>query len=294
MTADPAETGALVTAQWLHDHTDGVVVLDASIARSVDTTGLTVFDPGHDVFRAAHIPGARFADLFATFSDPSSPIAFTRPTLEQMTAATAELGITPADDIVVYDQLSGAYAARVWLVLRSFGFDRVRVLDGGFARWTALGHPVESGDPATPARSVGAPELRELEGVFAGLDEVRAISDDESSSTTLVCALRTPDYTGESGGDRPGHIPGSLSVPYPDLLSDDGTFSPERTRELLGQKGIGHDSEVIVYCGGGINASGAALAFVEAGYPRPRVYDGSLSEWRSHPELPLVTGREPR
>ncbi|UPW16245.1 rhodanese-like domain-containing protein [Gordonia amicalis] len=120
------------------------------------------------------------------------------------------------------------------------------------------------------------------------------MSDDEGSSTTLVCALRSPDYTGESGGDRPGHIPGSLSVPYPDLLNDDGTFSTERTRKALQEREIDQDAEVIVYCGGGINAAGAALAFVEAGYPQPRVFDGSLSEWRSHPDLPLVTGMRPR
>lgn len=286
---------SLVSAEWLRDHADSVVVLDASIARSVDAAGLTVFDPGHEVFRAAHIPGARFADLFATFSDPSSPIAFTRPTAAQMAAAAAELGITPADDIVVYDQLSGAYAARVWLVLRSFGFERARVLDGGFARWAALGCPIESGDPAAPDGSGRAIELADLgTSIFAGLDEVRSISADEDSTTTLICALRTPDYTGESGGDRPGHIPGSLSVPFPDLLSDDGTFSPERTRKVLEGVGIGPDSDVVVYCGGGINASGAALAFVEAGYPLPRVYDGSLSEWRSDPDLLLVTGPDPR
>ncbi|MHC3004756.1 sulfurtransferase [Gordonia metallireducens] len=285
---------ALVSAEWLHRNVDSVVVLDASIARSVDDAGLTVFDPGHEVFRAAHIAGARFADLFAAFSDPSSTIAFTRPTVDQMSVTAAELGITPEDDIVVYDQLSGAYAARVWLVLRSFGFDRARVLDGGFTRWQDRGYPVATGD-STPAAVAADVEIRDLgTPVFTDLDEVRAVSDDEGSPTALVCALRSPDYTGESGGDRPGHIPGSLSVPYPDLLNDDGTFSAERTRKALQQCGIDRDAEVIVYCGGGINAAGAALAFVEAGYPQPRVYDGSLSEWRSHPALPLVTGVLPR
>ncbi|QMU21366.1 sulfurtransferase [Gordonia rubripertincta] len=287
---------ALVSAEWLSRHADSTIILDASVERSVDDNGQTVFAPGDAVFRAAHIPGARFADLFATFSDPDAPVAFTRPTVDQMAAAASRLGITPSDDIVVYDQLSGAYAARVWLILRSFGFEHAKVLDGGFARWTRLDHPVSAGDVTVPgAGRLDVVALRDLTGpAFADLDEVYEVAIAESPSATIVCALREPDYTGESGGERPGHIPGSLSVPFPDLLNDDGTFSTAKTRKALQSAGIGVDDEVIVYCGGGINAAGAALAFAEAGYPLPRVYDGSLSEWRAHPELPLVTGPLPR
>ncbi|MDV7101067.1 rhodanese-like domain-containing protein [Gordonia amicalis] len=289
--------GSLVSAEELSEHLDSAIILDASVKRFVDDDGQTVFAPGDEVFREAHIPGACFADLFAAFSDPDSPVAFTRPTADQMAATAERLGFTQTDHIVVYDQLSGAYAARVWLVLRSYGFDRARVLDGGFARWTGLGLPVATGDERHGAsREPAGVEVHDISGTrpaFADLTEVYEVACDEQSSTTLVCALREPDYTGESGGERPGHIPGSLNVPFPDLLDDDGTFSAERTRSALRARGIDAESDVIVYCGGGINAAGAALAFVEAGLPLPRVYDGSLSEWRMQPDLPLVTGGRP-
>ncbi len=294
--------GSLVSAEELSEHLDSAIILDASVKRFVDDDGQTVFAPGDEVFREAHIPGACFADLFAAFSDPDSPVAFTRPTADQMAATAERLGFTQTDHIVVYDQLSGAYAARVWLVLRSYGFDRARVLDGGFARWTGLGLPVATGDERHGAsREPAGVEVHDISGTrpaFADLTEVYEVACDEQSSTTLVCALREPDYTGgESGGERPGHIPGSLNVPFPDLLDDDGTFSAERTRSALRARGgIDAESDVIVYCGGGINAAGAALAFVEAGLPLPprlrriaeRVADATGSPARDRRTSPPV------
>ncbi|WP_300682778.1 rhodanese-like domain-containing protein [Nocardioides sp.] len=283
----------VVDVAWLVAHLDDpdLVLLDASITRSVAADGATQFAPGHDAYAAVHLPGARFADLYDGFSDPEAAYLFTRPTAAQLDAALRAVGVGPRSTIVVYDQLTGSYAARVWLVLRSYGVT-ARVLDGGLAAWTAAGHPTESG-PATPVAPGEGVVLHDDPTVFADLEETRALSEASAvGETTLVCALREVEYRGDPERERTGHIPGSLSLPFPDTLDAAGRYDAAATRERADALGVGA-GPVLAYCGGGVNAAGLALAFVHAGLDLPRVYDGSLNEWRAHPELPLVVGTEP-
>jgi len=290
MTSPAGPGSPLVSADWLGEHLGeaGLVVLDASITRGEDEDGRTVFSDGEATYRAGHVPGAVFADLFSVWSDPDGEYGFTRPTPAQVEAAARAAGIGPDSTVVVYDQLSGAYAARVWLVLRSYGFDGVRLLDGGYAAWRAAGGAVETGPG--PQVVPGAGFTAVDAGLFAGLDEVREAALGPGTGVRLVCALRRPEFLGDETRERSGHIPGSVNLPYPDVLDEDGTVSPDRTRALAAGLGIDAATPVVAYCGGGVNAAGLALAFVEAGLPLPRVYDASLNEWRARTELPMEVG----
>jgi 3-mercaptopyruvate sulfurtransferase SseA len=285
----------VVDADWLAAHLDdpGLILLDASIARSVADDGSTVFGPGHAVFEALHLPGARFADLYATFSDPEAPYLFTRPSAAQLDAALRAVGVGPDSTVVIYDQLSGSYAARLWLVLRSYGVASL-VLDGGADAWTSAGRPTESG--TVPVVAGPGVELRDDRTVFADLAIAAALSQlavhGETSAPALVCALREVEYLGDPARERSGHIPGSLSLPYPSLLDAKGRYNAEATRQLAAALGVDR-RPVVAYCGGGVNAAGLALAFVDAGLQLPQVYDGSLNEWRDHAKLGLVTGPAP-
>lgn len=282
----------LVSAAWLAEHLGepGLVVLDASITRSEDAEGRTVFSDGTATFEAQHLAGAVFADLFTVWSDPAGEYGFTRPSPAQVEAAARASGIDADSTVVVYDQLSGAYAARLWFVLRAYGFADVRVLDGGFAAWTAFGGRVASGSEQV---EVGAGFAAVDQGFFADLDEVRALAlsedRDKADGARLVCALRQPEFLGDPERERSGHIPSSVNVPYPDLLAEDGTVSLAQTRRLASAQGL-DAGPVLAYCGGGVNAAGLALAFAHAGLALPRVYDASMNEWRARTELPVVVG----
>lgn len=288
----------LVSATWLREHLGDadLVLLDASITRGEDEDGRTLFSNGAATFAAGRIPGAAFADLFEVWSDPAGEYGFTRPDAEQVAAAARAAGIGADTEVVVYDQLSGAYAARVWFVLRSWGFDRVRLLDGGLAAWTAAGGALESGAARAVAPGTGFTPVET--GLFADLDEVRALAleggdaggAEARSKARLVCALRRPEFDGHPERERSGHIPGSVNLPFPDTLDEAGTVDVARVRALAAELDL-LEVPVVAYCGGGVNAAGLALAFAEAGLALPRVYDASMNEWRAHLELPVVVTR---
>ncbi|HTR16985.1 MAG TPA: rhodanese-like domain-containing protein [Acetobacteraceae bacterium] len=283
-------TSALVTADWLASRLDEIIVLDASIARTVGPDGATRFGNGREVFEAGHIPGARFADLFDGFSDPTAPFPFTRPTVPQIEAAARALGVCRNSTVVAYDSLSGAWAARLWWVLRSFGFKTVHVLNGGLAAWRAGGYAVKtgpSGPPSQPGDFVAAPQ----DGFFTDLRTVKSIAEHRPAGTVLICGTRRAEFIGtENGGNRPGHIPGSLSLPYPDLLDANGKMEAGSSLAQWAALGCGTPERVVLYCGGGINAAGLALGLSEAGVRGLTIFDGSLNEWRADATLPMEIG----
>src|SRR5690606_4813569 len=99
-------------------------------------------------FEAAHIPGAVFFAIDEV-CDTSSPLPHMLPSPEQFARDAGALGISETDRIVVYDDGGFISAPRVWWTVRTFGADRVQVLDGGLPKWRAEGRALESG-PARP------------------------------------------------------------------------------------------------------------------------------------------------
>ena len=165
-----------------------------------------------------HIPDAVFADLIADFSDPDAALPFTRPDTDRFERAASALGISNDTTVVVYDSAAGQWASRLWWLFRSFGYDDVAVLDGGFTAWSAEERPIRRGHK-TPKPSIFLAEERDDAWVDKAFVE-RVVAGDEEAA--LVCALPASEFSGAAGRRaRPGHIPGSVSVPAIDLVSGD-------------------------------------------------------------------------
>lgn len=235
-------------------------------------------------YLAGHLPGAQWCDLERDLADPPGdggrhPL----PDPARLQAAMRAWGIEQDSVVVVYDGANSVAAARAWWVLRWAGLSQVRVLDGGFAAWSAAGLPVQT-EVESPAP--GGVVVRP--GSLPSLDAAAATS--WGSAGRLVDVRAAERFRGESEPIDPvaGHIPGAVNRPTTDNVTGSGEFQPaevlrSRFADLAGAEPVG------VYCGSGVTAAHTVLAMHEAGLDAV-LYPGSWSEWITDPSRPVATG----
>ena len=241
---------------------------------------------GESGWLAAHIPGARFADLLGSLSAHEAPYHFAVPDPETLAEALRSLGVDDDQQVVIYDSESGLWAARLWWMLRSVGI-QAAVLDGGFTQWRLENHPVESG--AVELTRGGPLTIQIDPAAWVNRAQVEAIVRGDEPGT-LVCALSQELFNGTAVTRyrRRGHIPGSLNLPARQLFAADGTYL-QRSELALRVGAVPSDvaRPLVLYCGGGISAAANALALTVLGERRISIYDGSLEEWAGDLALPL-------
>jgi thiosulfate/3-mercaptopyruvate sulfurtransferase len=290
----PLVTSPLVSTQWLADHlgSDGIVVADTT-ALQVDTpTGGPAYVSGDEQYMVhGHIPTSVFADIIDEFSDPAGRFGFARPGASRFERAAAALGVDNETTLIVYDNSIGQWAARLWWLFRSFGYDHVAVLDGGLKKWIAEGRPIEFGYvQPRPADGFTASERPEL---WADKASVARVVSGESLGA-LVCGLGSKEFSGATRGNRtrPGHIPGSIPVPAVRLIdrSTNAFLTVNELQETFAELPP-EGTPVVAYCAAGIAAASDALALTRIGRADVAIYDGSLNEWVDDADAPVVTSR---
>lgn len=280
----------LVSTAWLEDHLDDpdLRILDCTVYLRPTEEGSVRPVSGHDDWKSAHIPGSVYADLLNDLSDRDASLPVMMPTSDQFGEAMSRYGIGNDSRVILYDAAEGTWAARVWWMLRAFGFDNAAVLNGGLKKWRAENRPLTDERPAVASGDFTA---RPRPGLISHLETVRDAID--TPDTGLVNALTPEEFTGEiCRVARPGRIPGSRNLPASRLINPrDNTFrNADELDALFREAGLYETTRHITYCGGGIAASGLAFAMILMGMDGVSVYDGSLVEWSSHPELPMETG----
>jgi thiosulfate/3-mercaptopyruvate sulfurtransferase len=279
---------ALVSTSWLASQLGraDLRVLDCTVLLTPQPTGGYAVESGRAAWERSHLPDSAHVDVAGDLSDPASPLPFTLPTPERFARAMGDLGVGDGNRVVLYDGRANMWAARVWWMLRAFGFDSAAVLDGGWRAWTTDGRPTSTEVPDWPPATLTA---RPRTGLFVGKGAVQdAIA---TGQTCLVNALARADHGGETQHyARPGHIAGSANVPAMELV-DETTHRYRPLDELRAAfAGVGgRGDRVITYCGGGIAASSDAFVLHLLGHEGVAVYDNSLSEWAADPDLPMET-----
>ncbi len=242
-------------------------------------------DPREE-FEARPIPGAVFFDIDGIAQkDTTLPHMAASPA--EFAMAAGELGIADTDRIVVYDAAGLMSAARVWWNFRIMGAAHVFVLKGGLPRWMAEGRKLESGpSKAAPAVFRARPDP----GQIVSRDEMLRLAETPGAAQ-IVDVRAATRFNKEVDEPRPGlrrgHIPGSLNLPFADLIQDGALKEAGELQRRLREAGVDPAKPVVSTCGSGVTAPILNLALAELGYDRMQVYDGSWAEWGADPKLPI-------
>lgn len=245
---------------------------------------------GERAYTAAHLPGARYAHLdrdlsgAKTGSNGRHPL----PGRAALAARAGQWGLTPAVQVVCYDDHGGVYAARAWWLLRWLGHGAVAVLDGGRGAWGAAGGSWVTDLPIPPAQAPYPALAPAMPTVDAATLQTRL------GAVTLLDARAPERFRGEVEPLDPvaGHIPGAQCRFFKLNLAADGRFKPadQLRQEFAALAGSPAAGPVVHQCGSGVTACHNLLAMAHAGLEPGALYPGSWSEWCSDPARPVARG----
>jgi thiosulfate/3-mercaptopyruvate sulfurtransferase len=260
---------------------------------------------GREAYTSARIPHALYAHLDHDLSGTTSTATGRHPLppVDAMAARLGQWGIDAQVQVVAYDQSSGAYAARLWWLLRWLGHARVAVLDGGLAAWQEEKLPLDT----TPLLDSRAQALRdrpprrfdprpeeEMVVSTTELEELIASGQIASADLVLVDGRSADRFAGRNETIDPvaGHIPGARNHPFTDNVDIAGRFLDRgtlRQRFAKTLEGVPPDAAICM-CGSGVTACHNLLAMEVAGLKGARLYAGSWSEWIRDPKHPVASG----
>lgn len=260
---------SIIEADWLVDHMNDpdVIVLDAS------------YPPvggKQSPYEKQQIKGSRFFEI-DYFSDQTNPLPHMLAPAEEFQKKAQALGLKQSDHLVVYDNLGIYSSPRAWWMFKAMGHEKVSVLNGGLPDWVEKGHSVEDKEkreyPQGDFVTKFQPEL------------VKSMAEMErnlSAQGFLVIDARSKGrFDGTTPEPRPelsnGHMPGSINVPFQDVLENGRFKSVEELEEVFRQVEV--NKPLTFSCGSGLTACIILMAADQVLDNNKAVYDGSWTEW---------------
>lgn len=277
----------LVSTSWLREHLidSDVRIVDAAYRMPAMRPPTTAED-----YAARHIPGAVFFDV-DVIADRASSLPHMLPQADQFARDVGGLGIGNDDLVVIYDRGDYMGAPRAWWMFGVFGHDRVKVLDGGLKKWMSESGAVESAS-VTPAPKAFQARLDAKR--VRGLEDIR--KNVEVRAEQVIDARSRERYEGAAPepwpGRRSGRIPGSLNVPFTDVI-DPATGEMRSAGDLRKIFDAAHADlgrPIVTSCGSGVTAGVLSLALARLGVDSA-LYDGSWAEWGLPDGPPVATGK---
>ena len=276
-----AHPEVLVSTEWVAQH-----LQDPKVRLIESNEDLLLYDTGH-------IPGAVKVDWTNDLNDPLVRDYVDNERLQRLLRSK---GINKDTTIVFYGDKNNWWATYAFWVLKLFGIEQVRLMDGGRLRWIDEGRPLTTENPSYPPGNIvvgrrnDAPLRAFRDEVLEHVKDRGQLVDVRSPEEFRGERLHMPEYPSE-GALRGGHIPGAKSIPWARAIDPDThTFrSAAELRNLYEKEnGLRKDRETIAYCRIGERSSHTWFALTYLlGFDRVKNYDGSWTEWGNAVRMPV-------
>lgn len=249
---------------------------------------------GYQAYLKGHIPGAVYANLDTDLSGPvtGSSGRHPLPDTARFSEFLAGIGWRPGTRVVAYDDVGGAFAARLWWLMKYFGHDEGALLDGGFPAWSAAGYATSRGSDDMNIPSAPLTSLSTCDDMVLTAAEVK---EGLAGGDVVLLDARAPErYRGDVEPIDPvaGHVPGAINLPIGLNLDQANHFKP--AKDLLNQWQTYQDAssagQLVHMCGSGVTACFNQFAAELVGIKGSRIYPGSWSEWIRDPSRGVETG----
>ncbi|HEX5904848.1 MAG TPA: sulfurtransferase [Candidatus Nitrosocosmicus sp.] len=267
-----AHPEVLVDTNWTDEH-----IADPNVRiAEVD------YDPTAN-YNLGHIPGSVLLDWKKDINDPVSRNIISKSACEQLLRS---IGVNEDTILILYGDFNNWFAAFAFWVFKYYGYNDVRIMNGGRRKWLDEDRKLDKVIPSYPEGNFKA--KGQDEKIRTYLNEV---SNSINRDDRVMVDVRSPaEFSGEvtapaeyptEHAQRGGHIPGAKNIPWGKAVNEDGTFkSVEELTQLYQAKGVLPEKEVIAYCRIGERSSHTwfVLKYL-LGYPNVKNYDGSWTEW---------------
>ena len=243
-------------------------------------------------YQQNHLEGALYVDLNTQLAEIKDDVSIggrhPLPSPQKFSETITNLGISPQNHVVIYDDNNGSNAAaRFWWMLKAVGHQKVQVLNGGFKSAQKIGFPINANK--VEAKQVTPYPVIDWQLPLSNINEVEMVSQNKNY---LVIDVR--DNARYAGKTEPidliaGHIPGAINTPFTENLNQEGLFLSPQELNIKYQKILENKNaeNIIVHCGSGVTACHTLLAMDYANLDIPKLYVGSWSEW-SRNNKPIV------
>lgn len=268
----------VVSTSWLATH-----LKDADLV-------LIAVGPKGD-FDKAHIPGSQLVDL-ANISAKGAQLTLELPPMPELMQTFRGLGVSNDSHVVLYSLNSQVQSAtRVFLTLDAMGMSpKASLLDGGMPAWQSESRPVTT--EVTPVKPGTVEPCAQNDVVVDGAWVKARL---ETKGVGIVDARLPGFYSGAQipNGQRAGHMPGAVNIPFSSLVDELGRLKPVETLAgIFKSAGLSTGDQVVSYCHVGQQATAVYFAARYLGFDA-RMYDGSWQDWSAHTEYPVVVSTPP-
>ncbi len=284
----------LTLATLSQSYADTILIDSKTLLKKINNKDLVIIDMSDDTqYQRFHIPNALYLPYRAINQRNKQHISKSIGS-DNVTKLLSYMGVSEKNDIVIYDDMAGLHASRLYWELERLGHKKVAILNGGLVSWVLNNYKVTNTVINPKKASYVASKASSI--TVASLADVTAAS--KNANTVLLDVRSKEEYFGNPKNPRSGHVPGARWWPWQQAVDFENGFTQKKSSDImktLQSVGVSNkNTDIIVYCQSGHRAGQTYMTLKNLGFTKVRLYDGSMAEYTSIKTAPLVRGANPQ